>query len=112
MSEFIKNIEKAKGISFDDLVSPAPGQIDSLTLAQKKGASITLLSFGKGEGVGPHAATGDALVYIHKGVATVKIGEDVLEATEGQFVVMPNGIRHQVTAKEDMSMMLVVIKEK
>jgi len=111
MDEYIKNIEKGKSISFDDLVSPSEGQIDSLTLAAKKGASITLLSFGKGEGVGPHVATGDAMIYIHKGVAVVKIGGDETEAVEGQMVVMPSGISHQVTAKEDMSMLLVVIRE-
>lgn len=112
MSGFIKNIQEAKSINFDDLVAPLPGQIDSLTLAQKKGASMTLLSFGAGEGVGPHIATGDALIYIHKGVATITIGDTVMEAKAGQMVVMPDGISHQVTAKEDMSMMLVLIKEK
>jgi len=111
MSELIKNIEKSKSISFDDLVHPSPGQIDSLTLAHKKGAGVTLLSFGKGEGVGPHVAHGDALIYIHKGVAEVIIGEETIEASIGQFVVMPEGISHQVTAKEDMSMLLVLIKE-
>lgn len=112
MSEFIKNIEIGKSISVDDLVYPSTGQIDSLTLAQKKGASMTFLSFGEGEGVGPHAATGDALIYIHKGVATVKIADEVMEAKTGQVVVMPANISHQVTAKEDMTMLLVVIKEK
>ncbi|SCJ31712.1 Uncharacterized conserved protein%2C contains double-stranded beta-helix domain [uncultured Clostridium sp.] len=72
---------------------------------------ITVLAFGKGEGVGPHAAKGDALIYINEGVATVKIGEDTIEATKGQFVVMPANIQHQVTAKEDMKMLLVVVKE-
>lgn len=112
MSEFIKNIEIGKSINVDDLVFPSDGQIDSLTLAQKKGASMTFLSFGKGEGVGPHAASGDALIYIHKGVAIVKIADDIMEAKEGQVVVMPAEISHQVTAKEDMTMLLVVIKEK
>lgn len=111
MNDFIKNIEKSKSLKFDDLVFPKEGQIDSLSLAQKKGASVTLFSFGQGEGVGPHIANGDAMIYIHKGTATVTIGEEVMEATQGQLVVMPNGISHQVKAKEDMSMMLVVIKE-
>lgn len=112
MSEFIKNIEIGKSINVDDLVKPSEGQIDSLSLAQKKGASMTFLSFGKGEGVGPHAAKGDALIYIHKGIATVNIDGKIMEATEGQVVVMPANISHQVTAKEDMTMLLVVIKEK
>ncbi|MFV0503119.1 MAG: cupin domain-containing protein [Lachnospirales bacterium] len=112
MSEFIKNIEIGKSISVDDLVFPSDGQIDSLSLAQKNGSSITFLSFGKGEGVGPHAATGDALLYIHKGIATVKIAEETTEVKQGQVIVMPANISHQVTAKENMTMLLVVIKEK
>ncbi|CEP47897.1 cupin [[Clostridium] sordellii] len=41
----------------------------------------------------------------------MKIGDEVMEATKGQFVVMPANIAHQVTAKEDMKMLLVVVKE-
>ncbi|GAA0114752.1 cupin domain-containing protein [Clostridium senegalense] len=111
MQELIKNVEKAKSIDFDSLVSCNEGQIETVTMAQKKGVGITALAFGKGEGVGPHAAKGDALIYIHHGVATVKIGDEIMEATKGQMVVMPANIQHQVTAKEDMKMLLVVVKE-
>lgn len=111
MQELIKNVEKAKSIDFDSLVSCSEGQIETVTMAQKKGVGITALAFGKGEGVGPHAAKGDALIYIHHGVATVKIGDEIMEATKGQMVVMPANIQHQVTAKEDMKMLLVVVKE-
>ncbi|GAA0104678.1 cupin domain-containing protein [Paraclostridium sordellii] len=111
MRELIKNIDIAKSVDFDSLVSCNPGQIETVTMAQEKGVGITVLAFGKGEGVGPHAAKGDALIYIHEGVSTVKIGDEVMEATKGQFVVMPANIAHQVTAKEDMKMLLVVVKE-
>ncbi|MBO3443837.1 cupin domain-containing protein [Clostridium sp. CCUG 7971] len=111
MQELIKNIEKSKAIDFDSLVSCLDGQIETVTMAQKKGVGVTVLAFGKGEGVGPHAAKGDALIYIHQGVATVRIDDETTEATKGQFVVMPANIPHQVTAKEDMKMLLVVVKE-
>lgn len=111
MEELIKNIEKSVSVDFNSLVSPKDGQIETVTLAQKKGVGVTALAFGKGEGVGPHAAKGDALIYIHEGVATVRIGDSVTEAHKGQVVVMPANIPHQVTAKEDMSMLLVVVKE-
>lgn len=111
MLELIKNVEKAKAVDFDSLVSCKEGQIETVTMAQKEGVGITAMAFGKGEGVGPHAAKGDALIYIHQGVASVKIGEKIMEATQGQIVVMPANIQHQVTAKEDMKMLLVVVKE-
>lgn len=111
MQELIKNIEKAVNLDFDSLVSAQAGQIETLTLAQKKGVGVTALAFGKGEGVGPHSAKGDALIYIHEGVATVKIADKIIEATQGQIVVMPANIPHQVTAKENMIMLLIVVKE-
>lgn len=111
MNELIKNIEKAKPVNFESLVIAKEGQIESVTLAQKKGVGITAFAFGKGEGVGPHAAKGDALIYITDGVATVKIGDEIMEVVKGQMVVMPANIPHQVTAKENMSMLLVVVKE-
>ncbi|SCJ31733.1 Uncharacterised protein [uncultured Clostridium sp.] len=36
MKELIKNIEKAKSIDFDSLVSCSEGQIETVTMAQKK----------------------------------------------------------------------------
>ena len=111
MNELIKNIEKAKPVDFESLVVAKEGQIESVTLAQKKGVGITAFAFGKGEGVGPHAAKGDALIYITEGVATVKIADETIEAVKDQMVLMPANIPHQVTAKEDMSMLLVVVKE-
>ena len=99
-------VEKGKPIDFGSLVKCNEGQIETVTMAQKSGVGITAMAFGQGEGVGPHAAKGDAMIYIHEGVATVK-----MEAKAGEFVVMPANIQHQVTAKEDMKMLLVVVRE-
>lgn len=111
MDELIKNIEKAKAVDFDSLVSCNNGQIETVTMAQKKGVGVTALAFGKGEGVGPHTAKGDAMIYIHEGIASVKVGDKELEAHKGQLVVMSANIPHQVTAKENMKMLLIVVKE-
>lgn len=109
--DLIKNIAKGEVVDFDSLVEARAGEIETKTLTQNKGVGLTVLAFGKGEGVGPHVANGDALVYVHSGVAEVTIGESTQEATKGQMVVMPAGISHKVTAKEDMKMLLVVIRE-
>ena len=111
MEELIKNISKAEAVDFDSLVSCVDGQIETVTMAQKPGVGVTVLAFGKGEGVGPHTAKGDAMIYIHEGIADVKVGDKEIEAHKGQIVVMPANIPHQVTAKENMKMLLVVVKE-
>lgn len=109
--DLIKNIAKGEVLDFDSLVEARAGEIETTTLAQKKGVGLTALAFGAGEGVGPHVANGDAFVYIDSGVAEVTIGKETKQATKGQIVVMPAGISHKVTAKEDMKMLLVVVRE-
>lgn len=111
MKELTKNIAKSEAVDFNSLVMPRDGQIETVTMAQHKGVGVTAMAFGKGEGVGPHAARGDALIYINEGVARVMIGDKTMEASQGQMVLMPANIQHQVTAKEDMSMLLIVIKK-
>ncbi|NDL66995.1 cupin domain-containing protein [Anaerotalea alkaliphila] len=110
MQEMIKNMEMAQAMDFDALASPKEGQIDARTLARKKGVGMTALAFGKGEGLPPHAAPGDAFVYIHRGTALVTIGGKTVEVKAGQVVAMPANVTHEVMAKEDMSMLLVVVK--
>ena len=109
--ELIKNIAIGEAIDFGSLVSVRDGQIETKTLAQKKGVGLTALAFGKGEGVGPHTANGDAFVYMHEGVAEVTIGDEVTELKAGQVAVMPAGVPHKVIGKEDMKMILVVVRE-
>lgn len=111
MEELIKNIAKAEAVDFDSLVNCVDGQIETVTMAQKSGVGLTALAFGKGEGVGPHTAKGDAMIYIHEGIADVKVGDKEIEAHKGQLVVMPANIPHQVTARENMKMLLIVVKE-
>lgn len=111
MEEMIRNIEMGKPLPFDELVSPKEGQIDARTLAQKKGVGMTLLAFGKGEGLPPHKAPGDAFVYVHGGVASVTLDGKENEVAAGNVIVMPANVTHEVKAVEDMSMLLVVVKE-
>lgn len=111
MQKLIKNIEHILPIAFDSIVSTIDGQIETVTLAQMPEVGITLFGFGKGEGVGPHAAKGDALVFVQEGVASINIGGKEMEVNTGEMVIMPANIQHQVTAKENMKMLLIVVKE-
>ena len=109
--ELIKNMLIGEAVDFDSLVNAKEGQIETKTLAQKKGVGLTALAFSKGEGVGPHTANGDAFIYMHEGVAEVTIGDKVTEVKKGQVAVMPAGVPHKVIGKEDMKMLLVVVRE-
>ncbi|WP_455539286.1 cupin domain-containing protein [Terrisporobacter sp.] len=87
------------------------GQIESIAMGQKEGIEITAFAFEKGKGTEPCTTSRDILVYIHTGVATVKIGDELIEVKKDQMVAMPANIAHQVTAKEDMKMLFISVKE-
>lgn len=105
---FIKNITANKVMELDSLVDYQEGRVVSLTLVQNDAMSMTIFAFGKGEGISTHSAPGDAMVYIIDGRASITIGENTMEATAGQMVVMPSNVPHGLDAIENFKMLLVV----
>ena len=50
------------------------------------------------------------MLFFVKGEATVGLGDDVQEAQAGTWVHMPVGLKHSITAKTLVVMLLVVMK--
>ena len=111
MSNFVKNIPLSEAVSLSGLVSVEPGKIVSRTFVQRPEVTITLFSFGAGEGVSAHSAPGDAIVQILEGEAKLTIGDAVLTAKAGDIVVMPANIPHAVDAEKDFKMLLTVVNK-
>lgn len=111
MSSFVKNIPLSEAVSLSGLVSVEPGKIVSRTFVQRPEVTITLFSFGAGEGVSTHSAPGDAIVQILEGEAKLTIGDAVLRAKAGDIVVMPANIPHAVDAEKDFKMLLTVVNK-
>ncbi|MHB1484750.1 MAG: cupin domain-containing protein [Saccharofermentanales bacterium] len=109
MDKFIKNIEFSKETDLASLVQYQEGQVVSRTLAQNKAVSITLFAFDKGEEIGSHDSTGDAMVLILDGTAQIKIDGEEHVVTKGEAIVMPAGIPHELLAAERFKMMLTVV---
>lgn len=109
MDQFIKNIEFAKAIDMNGLVTYQQGQVVSRTLAQGKNVSLTLFAFDKGEEISSHSSAGDAMVYILDGEAEITIGDVTTLVKTGETIVMPHGISHALLAKEQFKMFLVVV---
>ena len=105
---FIKNIAFGETLELASLVEYQAGRVVSLTLVQNDAMSLTLFAFGQGEGISTHSSPGDALVYIIDGKARITIGEQTLDATAGQTVVMPSNVPHGLEAIENFKMMLIV----
>ncbi len=109
MSEFVKNIPFAEPVSLTGLIDVEPGKVISRTFVQRPEVSITLFSFGAGEGVSTHSAPGDAIVQVLSGEAKITINGAPLTAKTGDIVVMPANIPHAVDAEKDFKMLLTVI---
>ena len=108
-NKILKNIDLAKPLALDSLVTYQEGQIVSRTLAQNKAVSLTLFAFDTGEEISSHESKGDAMVQIFDGTAKITIGGTEHTLTAGQTVVMPAGVPHALLAIEPFKMLLTVV---
>lgn len=106
---FIKNIDFAKPVELEALVTYQEGQVVSRTLAQGKPVSVTLFAFDKGEEISSHSSKGDAMVYLLDGEAEITIGEEKHFVKKGETIIMPANIPHALLAKERFKMLLIVV---
>lgn len=109
MNSLVKNLPLSEAVNLAGLVNIEPGKIISRTFVQRPEVTVTLFSFGAGEGVSTHSAPGDAIVQILEGEAKITIGGNPLTAKTGDIVVMPANIPHAVDAEHDFKMLLTVV---
>lgn len=105
----LKNITQEEVVTLSDLVSAQPGQIVSKTLVQNKAVSVTLFAFSKGEEIGTHDSTGDAMVTVLKGTGQFTVNGKKYLCKAGESLVMPALKPHSVYAAEDFKMLLTVV---
>lgn len=108
--KYLKNINYREVIRLKDLINYSSGSISSKTLAQRGDFSISLLAFDEGESLSRHTAPGDAWVYAVEGSAVITLGEEKFNIREGETLVMPANIPHQVEAESKYKMLLIVVK--
>ncbi|MDD3173612.1 MAG: cupin domain-containing protein [Herbinix sp.] len=108
-NNYIKNMPHEVVVSLKDQVDILPGQVVSKTLAQNKAVSITVFAFDKGEEIGSHDSTGDAMVTVLEGTGQFIVDGKEYVLKEGETLIMPAQKPHAVLAKEAFKMMLVVV---
>ena len=94
-----------------DLVAYQPGSVVSREVVKKKGGSVTLFAFDKGQGLSEHTAPFDALVHVLDGVAEVTLGGAPHRLSTGEMILMPAHVPHALKAIDAFKMMLVMIRE-
>ncbi len=106
IAEFVKG-----GNSLKDAIGFQEHSVVSRMVISNKGGSVTLFSFDEGEGLSEHTAPFDALVYLIEGSAEITIDGNPHTVRKGEFIIMPAGRPHALSAITRFKMMLVMVRE-
>ncbi len=99
-----------KALTLSDLVSYQEGSVVSKTLIDKKIGTVTMFSFGAGQGLSEHTAPFDAFVQVVDGEAEVTIDGAPQTVTAGQIIIMPANIPHELKAVKPFKMLLIMVR--
>jgi quercetin dioxygenase-like cupin family protein len=97
----------------DDLakeVQPPEKGILSRTLYSDDRLKAVAFGFGRGEELSEHTASMPAVLHFLQGEATLSLGDDTVAAKCGTWVHMPAGLKHWISAKTPVVMLLVLLK--
>ncbi len=96
-----------------DLVKEAEPPADGIlsrTIYQDDRIKAVLFGFGQGQELSEHTSAKPAMLFFVKGEATVGLGGDVQEAQTGTWFHMPANLKHSISAKTPVVMLLVLLK--
>ncbi len=102
----------SQAVEFNELVDYSDNSIVSKTLLDSAEGTITLFAFDRGQSLSEHSAPFHAFVQIIDGTGTIIIDGAEIEATTGQWVLMPADIPHAVEANQQFKMLLIMIRTK
>jgi len=99
-----------KAFDMGALVAYQDGSVVSKTLIDKKIGTVTLFSFGTGQGLSEHTVPYDAFVQIVDGEAEITIDGEIQTVAAGQMIIMPANHPHSLKAVKPFKMLLVMIR--
>lgn len=100
-----------KILKMAELVSYQEGSVVSREVIKKSAGNVTVFAFDEGQGLSEHKAPFDALVYILEGSAEIKIDGNPHDLQQGEMIIMPANIPHEVKSLSKFKMALIMIKE-
>ncbi len=100
---------KGKALNLKDEIAYADGAVISKTLLKKETGNITLFSFDTGQGLSEHTSPFDAVVQVVEGEGAFIIDGDLKTVKEGEMIIMPANIPHDVQAAEQPFKMLLTM---
>ena len=109
MAKIIKE-KTGAAIGLEKAVSYQKGSVVSQEIIKKKTGTVTLFAFDKGQGLSEHTAPFDALVYIVDGSAVITISGKANAVKKGDYIILPAGKPHALSAVKKFKMMLTMIR--
>ena len=100
---------KGKALNLKAEISYADGAVISKTLLKKETGNITLFSFDTGQGLSEHTSPFDAVVQVVEGEGAFIIDGVMQTVKEGEMIIMPANIPHDVQAAEQPFKMLLTM---
>ncbi len=92
-------------------VEYSENSVVSKQLIKRKGGTISLFAFDKGQSLSEHTAPFDAFVEVLDGEAEFVVGGKNAKVGKGEFIILPANVPHSATAVQRFKMLLVMIKE-
>lgn len=83
----------------------------SQTLQSDERSKVVLFGFAAGQELSAHTAPFPATLTFLKGEASLRLGADEKEASEGTFVYMAAYLEHGIKAKTDVIVLLTMLKK-
>lgn len=83
--------------------------IVSRTFLRSGETKAILFAFDTGQELSEHTASVPAILYFVEGEADLIVGEDALQAKPGTWVSMPPNMKHSITARTPLKMLLMML---
>lgn len=108
--DMLKLENKGEIFNLKNVIEYVDGGISNYDVFSRDDLKIVLMAFDEGEGLTPHTAPGDALIFALEGEADMMVKDEVYRIKEGEQIVFPKGERHNVTAVTKFKMALILVK--
>ncbi len=106
-------MSKAEGPVVADLESMiqfAGGGIVSKSIVESERLGFMLFCMEAGQQMSEHTASVPAAIYVVRGAASVRLGDETHQARAGSFFYMPAQLPHAMVAEEDLVFLLVMAR--
>jgi len=102
--------KQMKPLKIQDGVARSEKAIVSRKLIGNANGNVTLFGFDEGQEISGHSTPFDAGAFVASGSIRIRVGDETHVVEEGEFLEMPAGIEHALTALKPSLMLLAMIR--